>query len=672
MKNKKYCLLSTFLLIIIGVILIIIGITKLKYNYREELVTSNIDYRKTNNILENPYRGFSSLLHIEIPNYNEKNEYEDLKIIDGKVQSTINKLEENQETIVMLVFYLNNYKDFEHLPDFCFTVMNRVFDTFRENGYKIILRYAYGEEYYDGVENDFKNEPRDFSILLEHVLQISDFVNNNRDSIMLFQLGFIGPWGEMHTSKYADQEHITRLIKVCLENLSSDVNIAVRRPKYYRYYFGDEKFDDKYAFSKKDRVRVSTFNDAFLSSPSDMGTYESGKREEELKWQDSINKYTLFGGEISYKENDYTPTNDNFFEVTSALYNIKKTHLTYLNNNINNAVFKYWQNFIISNDIDKEHAGVDFLTYINNKMGYRYQILDAKIPKNTLFNGDILNFNFTVENEGFSNYILERDLFVLLEKDGKFYKAKTDKNVQNWLINKQVREDFVMQLPNDIEPGKWNIYIYMPDPDPKYANNSKASIKFANNNIYSAELKANYIGSINIKKNSSGTNKGFYQLNSTNSIPPSFSLFTIDRETIIDGKISNKYEWLKNEKYEQENTIIYLKEDEEYIYILGKEISNLNYKNIQLSLITTKSVDNKYNYMIENDRIYNGSFNSNNLDSTSRTKASFCKDEYFEYKIAKERFNITNIKDIQEIEIKYLSEDYDTLTKSNFKFINND
>ena len=83
--------------------------------------------------------------------------------------------------------------------------LNELFNAIRECGVKAVVRFAYD---YDGVEN---MEP-DITKIEEHVEQLAGFFEQNQDIITVVEAGFLGPWGEMHTSECVTTENETILL----------------------------------------------------------------------------------------------------------------------------------------------------------------------------------------------------------------------------------------------------------------------------------------------------------------------------------------------------------------------------------------------------------------------------------------------------------------------------
>ena len=623
------------------------------------LIDSDVNLTASTEILKNPYRGFYYHTNVELPVYiendSETNELNKQELLN-KMDSNIKHLDNSDNTLSLNIIYLNNYKEEETLPTFYLDALNKCMEKYRKSGYKTIIRFAYGDSYAAGDTSEFANEPSDFNILLGHVRQLKTFFETNKDVIHTVQLGFIGPWGEMHSSVYATTEYINQLIDVALESVPYPLQISLRRPRYYREYFNDNSFfDESLAYTDTDRARIGLFNDAYISSETDKGTYESGTRESELEWQDYLTKYVISGGEMAYSGETYPTTEDHYFGVSDAKYNMEKTHMNYLHDGHATAVLQKWKETAITSDIDPDYEGLDAYTYFANKFGYRFLLKNAKVPGYSVKQGEQLYFETTILNEGFGNLIYKRNIYVILEKDGKYYKAITDKNPSYWLVSESCREEFVFKLPSNIETGTWNIYLYLPD---IYEENDNSAIKFANKNIFNSYLNANYIGKINVVEGNSNVNKGFFQLNDLNeTIEDDATLYEIQRKTNIDGKLTDEYEWIESDiLYNDGITSLYIREDESNIYLLCHSNEYVASEfNIQMDIATSESTNSlDYKYMTENARIYNGSYSNGGIDDTSKTTVEFNADESFEYIIPKTRMNIQSKYDIIGVKIKYI------------------
>lgn len=685
-KTKKYLIYIILIIVAILVINIHISFAKFVYNntfslnynlvgeeFEESgLVNSDLSLKATRENLLNPYRGYYELDSPKVFSYdatnmeaNEANKEEFIK----HAKTAVEEILEENETLGLIVFYLNNYKEIKEIPEYILNSLNEYMDVYRQKGLKAIVRFAYGDTHIEGQEEI--NDPSDFSIILNHVGQLKNFFEVNMDVIHIVQLGFIGPWGEMHSSKYIGDEvgsiYLKQLVKKALEVVPYPIQISLRRPKYYRDYFDESSFfDESLGLSLDEHARIGLFNDAFVSSKSDMGTYKSEERESELEWQSYLTKYTIFGGEVDYKvPEDYVLEDNPYIAIKEAKRNMEMVHLNYLHDAYS-SLFTYWQNQIVSESDDNYYYGMNALDYFGLKMGYRYLITSAKVPGYVVKKGGKVYFEIDIKNEGFGNLIHEGNVYVVLAKDGKYYRALTDKDPRKWESNDTVKERFVLKIPSNIEEGKWQIYLVLADKFDSYAKYENAYIKIANENAYLSQVKGNYIGSIDIGGESDNANNGFYQLNGTDTtILDNAVLYTFDRNITIDGQKTDEYEWYENELiFNNEVTSVYMRTDDNNLYILGKiEGYDLSQHNIHISIETINS-GGDYTYMIENGSVYDGSYDGKvSVNSASKSKITYKKGEYFEYQIPKDRINISKVNDLIRIKLSYLDTAWDAVYK---------
>ncbi len=636
-----------------------------KYN-DDGLIDSDMSYVGSRELLANPYRGCYELDSLKLEAYDEENDEINEKNKQNLLDHGISRTEdiiEKKESLGLVLVYLDNYKETATLPQFYLEALDEYLDIYRKAGLKAVVRFAYGQDYAEG--EDRENDPSDFNIVLGHVEQLKEFFETNKDVIHVVQLGFIGPWGEMHSSVYAEKQYINQLIDKALQVVPYPIQIAVRRPRYYREYIGENAFfDAKLAGTEDKRARLTLFNDAYLSSKTDKGTYEEGQRESELEWQSYLTKYTVSGGEISFSKPPYVDSDDTFFEIDEALLDMKSVNMNYLHDG-NSHIFNYWkEEATVSEEVDPNYVGLDGYTYLCNKMGYRYLVTNAKVPGYEVQKGGTLNFETTILNEGVANLIQERKVYVLLAKDNKYYKAVTDKDPTKWWSGESTKEEFVLKLPSDIQEGEWKIYLSLPDSFETYEDNEYASIRFANEDCYLKQIQGNYIGTITIKGESDNTNNGFYQLNDADtSIETTAELHDYARPIQLDGLITDKYEWADADLiYDDGITEVYLREDDENFYLIGGKYGyEAKDYHIQVSIATQKSSSSKkYQYMTEDSSIYDGSNknSTSDLDNNNKTKVNYVSDQYFEYKIPKDRIKAYSKEDIKELRIDYVSHDW--------------
>ena len=156
----------------------------------------------------------------------------------------------------------------------------------RANGALVTPRFAYDSGGVSGCE------PADFDVLLTHVRQIAGVLNEYADVVVSVECGMIGPWGEMHSSKYDDASHPeydTAVVRTWLDELDPRIKLQVRGPKYLFRLFRKEvlgrtsgNVDGETVLARlselPDWERLGLFNDGYLGTCADYGTFTDGIR----------------------------------------------------------------------------------------------------------------------------------------------------------------------------------------------------------------------------------------------------------------------------------------------------------------------------------------------------------------------------------------------------------
>lgn len=317
----------------------------------------------------NPGRGF----YVQI-NSNEDERFKELKNDNIKIALVAYDIED----------YINTLLDKEKLQE-----LEIVLGKARDYGIKIVFRAAYG---FDPNYED----PETVDIIYSHIKQIAPILNKYSDVILSVQAGFIGPWGEWHSSKYftGDSEEVTlrnTLLSALLEYLDEEIVINVRRPRFIR---------DAIEVGM-DGSRLGLHNDALLSTKNDMGTYDDPDytRKEELAWAKSNIAYGVNGGEM--------PLVSEYSAINNAVEEMRSLQLTYLNSRYNKEVLEEWKN--------TEYKGHNGFQYIKNHLGYRLWLGEVNLstyirPYRTL------KLKMKLHNSGFAPVKKGNELFLVIKR----------------------------------------------------------------------------------------------------------------------------------------------------------------------------------------------------------------------------------------------------------------
>ncbi len=349
---------------------------------------------------------------------------------------------------------LNDYKT-QDLPQSFLDKLSNQFELLREAGIKVILRFAYNQ----GPINakDASKEQ-----ILKHIAQIKPILQENSDVIAVVQAGFIGAWGEWHSSSNNllnnNLEDAKEILETLIDALPSNRYVQIRSP-IHKLTMYQETLDKSKAFSLDYVARIGHHNDCFLADETDMGTYYPEDKIDFYK--NYVAKETLFtpmGGETCQKN---LPRSS----CTNALIEMKKLHFSYLNQEYNQDVLQNWKDDGCYDEILKN-------------MGYRL------IVHNVIFNQNInsnkkFKISFQIENQGFAAPFNPRALILT-------FKNKTHKKEINLLhdmrilypdTNKTINYNLLI---DDLPKGEYDLFLSAPDPSNRLKDDPRYSLSFVN------------------------------------------------------------------------------------------------------------------------------------------------------------------------------------------------
>ena len=342
-----------------------------------------------------------------------------------------------------------------------------------------IVRFAYDPSY--GGKKD--QEPA-LEIILQHIQQISPVLNAYRNTITAIETGLIGPWGEMHSSKIANAEHISPIVDTFL-SCTSNIPVLVRTPEMIYNYLGitmDEAETCEIP-ATENSYRLGLYNDGFLGSDSDLGTYTN--REKEIKFLNRQTAHLPFGGEVVVPESS-------LHDIDACLPEMNMLHLSYLNVEWNNRVIDKWKNSAYTEACgkDKIYYGKTAFEYIENHMGYRFVLSDSVFGYSD--KPDKLSVKLTLKNVGFGNLNKEKKVKFIFTDENREVKSTEYADVRF-----TGNTAFQCSLKLNLSEGKYDVYLCLygevNEGEPLYC------LQFANDGLWNSALKANKIGSIEIK-----------------------------------------------------------------------------------------------------------------------------------------------------------------------------
>jgi uncharacterized protein DUF4832/uncharacterized protein DUF4874 len=452
-----------FLLILFLLSSFIMGCQPVSSSQEPDIVTHT--YIATDSSILNPERGFFTPYELPgTPGF-------------SPVRATGN-------TLVHLNIRLDDWRETD-IPQDVLDDLDASFADIRDAGVKAIIRFAYNQGPYPDSEPDASKAQ-----ILRHIEQLTPLLQNDADVIAWVEAGFIGAWGEWHTSTHGldniqdKQEILFALLKALPETRMAQV----RYPANIIEMFPNP--------ADAAKARVAHHNDCFLSSNTDVGTYERDgviTIERDQAYLAELTRFTPMSGETC-------APNPPRSECASTLQEMALLHFSAINEAYHKGILRSW-----------EEGGC--MEEINNRMGYRLSLTTADFNEQVR-PGGVLNLTVNLQNIGFASIITERPLYVVLlpspagrgmsegQGEGE-YKVKLDVDARSWEPG-STSFNSKLHTPSNAEEGEYRLALWLPDGYESLRENPLYSIRFANENVWDEVTGFNTLGNISITGSAGG------------------------------------------------------------------------------------------------------------------------------------------------------------------------
>ena len=345
----------------------------------------------------------------------------------------------------------------------------------KEKDKNAIVRFAYDPSY--GGAKD--KEPA-LQIILKHIEQVCPILNDYCSTVTAIEVGLIGPWGEMHSSAIANAQNISPIIDKFL-NSTANIPILVRTPKMIYDYLGiaPKDAEKRIILSTEKAYRLGLFNDGYLGSNSDLGTYTD--RERDVEFLSNQTGHLPYGGEVVIPDST-------LHNIEVCLPEMNKINLSYLNIEWNNYVIDKWKNSNYTSDCGKDelYYGKTAFEYIQNHMGYRFVLKKSTFKYTDKL--DELSVELQLQNVGFGNLNKEkRAQLIIIDESGDVAFTKAVGSFSG-----EAKVNYSAKL--NLDYGKYDVYLRL------YGDEVEGAplycLQFANDGLWDSKLKANKIGSL--------------------------------------------------------------------------------------------------------------------------------------------------------------------------------
>ncbi|MDD1425228.1 DUF4832 domain-containing protein [Dolichospermum sp. ST_sed9] len=401
-------------------------------------------------------------------------------------------------SLAMVRYHIAEFRDRPLSSEF----LNRLdtdFATARKANIKLVIRFTYNWAM-GGPDASLKK-------VHQHLNQIKKVLQKNVDVIAFMDAGFIGCWGEWHTSSNnligdyktdGAMNNASRLIlDKIFEILPQERMVAVRVPRFKFQYFGSKNgkpiapLTMYEAFIGSKKARWGQHDDCLVCGEWNFGTYWSPQKiaEDIRNFLSQDNRYVVQSGEPgdapdkpSKVDEDSDGYTSNYESCTRVLEIFRQMRWSTINVNYNLGSpisYKRW----------KKEGCYDTIA---KKLGYRFRLLNSSIPNHVKLGG-VFSMSFKIANDGWASPYNPRGLEIIFRNrtNGRVFRLVLSDDPRFWQAGEISTVNIRHYLPVNIAPGEYDILLNLPDPHLNLKNRPKYSIRLANKDIWEASTGYN-------------------------------------------------------------------------------------------------------------------------------------------------------------------------------------
>jgi hypothetical protein len=378
-------------------------------------------------------------------------------------------------TLVRAAVRLDNFRD-KPLPQTLLDEMKISLAAARSEGLKVLLHVAYNAPS-SGTPDYLSSSDAPLDIVLSHLDQLKPVIQENADVIFALETGFVGAWGEWHTSSNGLDKGVPRqtVFDKIHEILPQDRTIQIRTLEQLKALLPN-KLDSTTAYTNTKTAKTGLANLCFLSNYSDAGTYlPDSDIEQNKQYLADVSKYALIGGEVCEVTNSVGRRDD----CAGAKTDLTRYHYTFLNSIFYTPVLQGWKDQGCHNEID-------------DKLGYRFELKSSRVSASVIA-GNALKTNIVLRNVGYAAPVNPRGFALVLRNQttGEIYLLQLRSNrikaqdPRMWLPEEgDITIDVSPLVPANATAGTYDVFMSLYDPASGLSARPEYSIRLANENVW--------------------------------------------------------------------------------------------------------------------------------------------------------------------------------------------
>jgi len=443
-RDKNYSKLIAWSVLIVVLFSAAMACKKSKSGTSTEVIKSELKYEASSDLFPNSERGFTKTFTVR----------------NGLNLTSLKTFRNQNITLILRVFYLELYKS-KALDQAAFDWIQTDLNNMREAGLKGIIRFAYTEAM-DGTDAPL-------AIVEQHLDQLKSILEANKDVIAFVQAGFIGAYGEWHSSSngLATAENQKKVLTKLLNVLPKEIMVQVRTPLQKQNAFNTTTTVTKaQGYSGEDLARVGHHNDCFLSSTDDYGTYQNIPLEKQYISNDAL--YVPVGGETC------PPLAGFSANCVEGRTQMKLLKWTYVNLDYYQPTINAWKS---SGCFDE----------FQRSLGYRLSLVSSAFPSEVSVNGS-LKLDIKIINNGYAPLYNKKNTSLILKNKstGVFYEVKLGYDLRECKPTTTITLDESANLAG-IPAGDYLLYLRIADQSDRLKDRMEYAVRLANTNGWVVE-----------------------------------------------------------------------------------------------------------------------------------------------------------------------------------------
>lgn len=378
--------------------------------------------------------------------------------------------ESTRDGITLLHSYvrLDDYRD-EPIPADVLSRLDQGLAAVRAAHLKIILRFTYNQGPYPDSAPDATKQR-----ILQQIAQVGPVLQKNKDVVAAVEAGFIGAWGEWHTSTHGlDRDLAAKKEILAAEHAAFPGQLLLRYPADLRALGVTSA--DRTIGNTALAGSVGSHQDCFLAgAPDDNGTFSRDGRSPaaDKALIAAVGRYAIVGGETC------NPDPPERTSCTTALRELAQMHFTYLNR-------------------DYEPQSLARLAPcqddIGSRLGYRLQLEEAGLPKTLDPGSRNLSLSLQIRNVGFASPYAARPVLAVLQCGATTRTVPLATDIRSWDPGRTISVNETVRLAAPPRGTSCRIGIAMPDAAASLRDDPGYAIRLASSTSWSAGV--NWLGS---------------------------------------------------------------------------------------------------------------------------------------------------------------------------------